>query len=363
MAADLRKARAKRLADKANEKYGEKSASIGHIDWGTTYYSTGVNAIDYILGTGGVPDNAFTEAWGPSQIGKTSSLGAGVLRSVQQAGGLTATIATEPDFDEKWMERLGVDPDLNLVYRPDTGEEAFTIMRDLVYNKDVEYILWDSLAATSSEKEQGGDKPMAFGNASLNNWGIKNVATRCFKNHIGVMFINQIRDDNKSKIPGLVKPPGGHAIEHWMKVRIQLKPGKQKYTIKVPSTEPGVANEDLLIGREIRAEVIKNKAAEGIGKKAVFEFWNIETDDNPFGFNWELDLVRTGKISGVITGSGWLVHELFPGGKINGEASTVDWVRANPKAAKKIRDEIMQVAEAKSNELALKKIKEEKKSA
>jgi RecA/RadA recombinase len=284
MAADLRKARAQKLVEKAVKDYGQKSATVGRHDFGSNYYSTGSPTVDYMLGTGGVPDNAFTEVFGPPQIGKTTIFGAGVLRSVQEAGGLTATVATEPDFDEDWMAVHGVDPDYNIVYRPDTGEEAFAIIRGLVYNRDVDYVLFDSLGGVSSAKEQDSDKPQAFGNAALNSWGVRNIAVRAWKNRVGVMFINQIRDDTNARIAGAVKAPGGHVIEHFMKVRLQLKPGKQRYMIKVPSTEKGT--EDLMIGREIRAVIQKNKAAQQLGKQAVFDFYHIETDGEfPFGFD------------------------------------------------------------------------------
>jgi RecA/RadA recombinase len=365
MATDMRKARAAKLVEDGNRKYGAKAASVGHIDYGTKYYSTGSLALDYTLATGGVPDNAFVEVFGPPEIGKTTIMGSGVLKSVHAAGGITATIATEPDFDEDWMEKCGVDPDLNIVYRPDTGEEAYAIMRDLVYARDVDYILFDSLGNISSAKEQDSDKPQAFGNAALNTWGIKQCAVRAWKNHVGVMFINQIRDDSSSRIAGMVKSTGGHAVHHNMKIRLQLKPGKDQYKIKVPSSTSNNATEELLIGREIRAVIVKNKAAQQLAKTAAFDFYHIDTQgDHPFGVDIGKDIVTTAMISGVIRGSGWLNHPVFPDGKINGKAKAYEFFDEHPDAIEVVRKDVIEVMAVKEREAAeIAKKKTAKKSA
>jgi recombination protein RecA len=362
MAPDTRKARAAKLVEEGNRKYGLKAASIGHVDHSTDYWSTGITALDYALGTGGVPSNAFVEVFGAPEIGKTTIMGSGVLRSVQQGGGLTATIATEPDFHEGWMEEHGVDPELNIVYRADTGEEAYAILRDLIYNRDVDYVLFDSLGNVSSAKEQESEKPQAFGNAALNTWGIKQVAVRAWKNRVGVMFINQIRDDSQSRIAGMVKSTGGHAVHHNMKIRLQLKPGKDRYKIKVPSSESNKSSDDLVIGQEVRVAIKKNKAAQQLGPSAAFDFYHIDTGgEYPFGVDVSKDIVSTALVSGVIKGSGWLNHEVFPDGKINGKAKAYEFFEENPKAIEPIRKEVLEVMRAKEQKLAEVAKKKEKK--
>lgn len=342
MATDIRKARADKLAADGIKKYGALSAIAGKSGIKTKYYSTGSRALDYRLGTGGLPGNAMSEVFGPPSIGKTTVLGFALLRSVQAKGGLTAMIATEPDVEEEWLERHGVNPDYNVIFRPDTGEEAFAIMKDLVYDKAVDYILYDSLGGTSSEKEQKSDVPQAFGNAALNSWGIRNVATRCWKNEVGILFINQIRDVTNSRLPA-VKPPGGHTVEHFMKIIIQLKPGKEKYDAKIDG-------EDVRIGQELVAVMKKNKAAEGLGKTAKFDFYHIETDEAPFGVDIVMDVLNTAMTIGVVKGSGWLNHPVFEGGKINGKPKAAEFLRNNPKAIEAIDKDILAVMEKKEAE-------------
>jgi recombination protein RecA len=346
MATDMRKRRAEKLAADKTQKYGELAAIAGRSSVKKRFYSSGSPTLDYMLGTGGYPDNAFVEVFGPPGIGKTTIYGFGILRSVQQAGGLTSVIATEPDFDEEWMERHGVDPDYNVIFRPDTGEEAWELLRDLIYDKDVDYVLWDSLGGTSSAKEQKSEVPQAFGNAALNSWGIRNIATRAWKNRVGVTFINQVRDDTKSRIAGTLKSSGGWALEHFFKIRIQAKPGKER-----------------MIGREIRSVIVKDKAAEELGKQAVFSFYHIDTEgDHPFGFDYETDLYNVAKLSGVLKGSGWITHESLPGGKLNGKVAVIEHLRKHPETAAKIQTEVTKVMHSREAALAAKK-KETKKEA
>lgn len=341
MAVDKRKAQVAKLAADYTKDFGNLSAVTGRGGSPiTTYYSTGSPSLDYMLGTGGVPDRGFVEVFGPPSIGKTTIFGLGVLRSVQEAGGVTAIIATEPDIDEAWMIAHGVDPDLNVIFRPSTGEDAFVMVRQLVYERQVDYFLYDSLAGTSSAKAQGSDKPQAFGNAALISNGLANILSESYKNRVGGMFINQIRDDKNAKYAGQVHSPGGHSVHHYMKIRIQVKPGKDVYTVKVRSTEKKKATEDLMIGREIRAVIAKNKAAEELGKQAVFDFYHIKTADHPFGIDYFTDLFNIAKVSGVIQGSGWLKHEVFPKGQIQGSPAAMQFLRDNPEALEKIKKEV-----------------------
>lgn len=342
MATDMRRARATRLAEKVTRSYGDQSAVAGHSHRNPKYYSSGITAVDYMMGTWGFPDSGFVEVFGPPGLGKTTIFGFGVMRSVQQAGGLTAFIATEPDVDEDWMERFGVNLDYNVIMRPDTSEQAFEMAKEIIYDKAVDYFVFDSLGGASSSKEQNSDKPQAYGNAALNTWGVNRVAAKSYKNRVGGMFINQVRDKAAGQLT-ILESPGGHALKHAMKIRIQVKPGKNKFTVKVPSAESDRKTDDMIVGREVRAAFIKNKAAEELGKQAVFKFFQVRTDEFPFGVDTVDDVFNVAKMTGVISGSGWLNHPVFPDGKLQGAAKAIDWLRENPKAVEKLRDEIHKV--------------------
>jgi recombination protein RecA len=341
MKVDPRIEAAKRAAADVTKKYGLHSGSAGRNARPSNIISTGSLLWDYQSGIGGRKLGTFEEVFGPPSIGKTTIAAFSTVRNAQAQGMLTGYIAVEPDVDEDWMEENGINLDYNVLARPDSGEEAFGILHDWVYGGTVDYIIFDSIGQISSTKEIDSDKPQAYGNSALITWGVNRVVTRAWKNDVGVLFINQVRDDTKSRIAGLVESPGGWAFKHAMKVRTQLKPGGQRYKIKV---NDGDENKDVLAGQEIIASFKKNKAAEALGKSSRFEFFHMHTDDYPFGFNVGKDIFRAAKVSGVIEQQGAFYHHpTFPKGKINGKDRTMEWFTEHPEVHEHIRDEVLAV--------------------
>jgi recombination protein RecA len=351
MKVDPRLAAAKAAASSVEQKYGLHSGSTGLTHRPTNIISTGSLLWDYQSGIGGHKLGTLEEVFGPPSIGKTTIAACSALVSAQAAGMLTGVIAAEPDVEEGWMVENGVNLDYNIMARPDSGEEAFGILHDWVYGGVVDYVVFDSIGAISSEKEIDSDKPQAYGNSALITWGVKRIAARAWKNDVGVMFINQIRDDTKSRIAGLVESPGGHAFKHMMKIRTQLKPGKDRYKIKV---NDGEENKDVLAGQQIIASFKKNKAAEALGKSARFDFYHMHTDQYPFGFDVGKDIYRAAKVAGIIDQQGsYYHHPLFPKGKLNGQERTQTWFNEHPQVHEQLRDEVlavMTVAERKKAE-------------
>jgi recombination protein RecA len=345
---DKREAQAAALKSKAIKEYGIRAATTG-IDKDYEYtknnvVDTGSLTLNYMLGTGGWPYGAQVEVFGAESVGKTTILGYNALKNVQKAGGLTAIIATEPDYDDDWVVQHGVDLRYNVTYFPDNGEEAFDQLRDLIFDNTVDYILFDSLGGLSSSKAIASDKPQAYGDSALITWGVKRVAMRAKKNNIGVMYINQARDDTKSKFGG-IESPGGRALKHMMRIRCQVKPGRDRFYSQVDGDK-------LLVGNAIRCVMKKNKAAEGLGKTAEFNFYHINTDgEHPFGIDVATDVITAGKLTGVIkVKGGWHHHSSFPGGKLNGLDKVEEYVLAEPKVVAKIKTEVMFEMEKREEE-------------
>lgn len=341
MTVDPRIAAAQKAAQAVERAYGLKSASTGLSAHQTNVVPTGSLLWDYQSGIGGHPMGAFSECFGPPSIGKTTIAGFGALRAAQEQGMLTGVIAVEPDVDETWMQRHGVNLEYNVLARPDNGEEAFGILHDWVYGGVVDFIVFDSIGGIASQKEQDADVPQAYGNSAMITWGVKRVVARAWKNNVGVLFINQQRDDTKARIAGLVDSPGGWAFKHAMKVRTHLKPGKTQFKGKY---HDGVESKDRLIGREVIASFKKNKASESLGKSARFDFYHVETPDHPFGIDVGKDILAAAQVSGVFEPAGaWLKHPMFPKGKLNGKAAVTDWVLSHPERLPEIRNEVIAV--------------------
>lgn len=344
---DPRMERARKAAEKINKDYGEKAGSAGKTDYAQGVISTGSLAWDFASGSGGHLIGECIEVFGPPSIGKTTIAGFSAIRSAQAQGILTGIIAVEPNVKEDWMEKHGINIDHNVIARPDTGEEAFAIIKDWVYNKTVDFIIFDSIGAISSEKEQDSEKPQAFGNAAIIAWGVKAIVARAWKNNIGIMFINQQRDDNKARIAGLVDSPGGWAFKHAMTTRIHLKPGKDKYKIKISD---GVENKDVTVGQQIIAIYKKNKGSESNGRSARFDFYYVDVEGLPFGFDVGQDVFTAARMAGVFKPSGaWLEHDVFPNGKIQGKEKAQQYIAEHPEVIPQIRQEVLAIMHQKEN--------------
>lgn len=331
-----------------NDKYGNKAAFSGSqmLDQKVKVVPTGILALDYALGTGGWPLGAPVYIWGAPDIGKSSSIGLTAIAQAQKAGRYPGIIATEPGFDAKWAEKNGVDLDKVVIANPDHGEEAFEILHDWVNTKVIDFILFDSIGGIGSESESEGGKARVGGNSKLITEGVRRIVMRSWKNNVGIIFLNQIRDDLNSIYAGQVTVPGGHAIKHFCPIWIHVKPHSDKYTIKVNT---GDKPTDLLVGRKLVAHITRNKLSEGTGYKALFNYFQKETEQFGFGIDKEFDIISTGIVSGALRLEGMsYYHKSFPGGKLVGKPKVFEFLNTNPKAYEQVRKDVLDVMVSKA---------------
>lgn len=328
---------AQEIAKRFERKFGHKSSASGRFQQHLGVTPTGILSLDYALGTGGWPDGTIVEVFGPPDIGKSSIIGFNGIVEAQRQGKMCGLVAVEPGFDPAWAEKNGVDLDKLVIVWPDDGEQAFTALYEMVMDDDIQFIVFDSIGAILRPAEAGDNgKPSQGGQSALITWGIKRVQTPAWKRRKTIILLNQIRDDMHSRIPGMVESPGGHALKHTAEIRVQLKPGKDRYTHKVDG-------EDVIVGRSIVAVIKRSKKDEGTGKRAVFDHFSMETDEYPFGVDKSTDVLNTAKRLGVVKtgGGGWFYHDSFPGGKIRGAADVAKFFEDNPSVVGVIRDEVL----------------------
>ncbi len=335
------------FVNKYRRKYGERSAFLGSQHHSIDVVPTGILALDYALGIAGWPRGHCVEVLGAPNIGKTSILGYGALAQAQRMGLQCGIINTEPRFDKDWVARRGVDVDNLPVMYPDNGEQAFDILRDWTTDPDVpiDYILFDSVgmlvAAADLEAEA---KKRVGGQSGLITEGIKRIIMSAWKNNVGIMFINQQRDKLNSPIPGQVDSPGGWAIKHAAMYRIHLKPGRERYMAKVDG-------ENRMIGREMKAVILKSAAGDSLGAQATFDFYHQEVEGFPFGVDVTSDVINTGLKTKIIEQAGaWYKHDLFPKGQLKGRAAVDAFIAEKPEVVDEIRNEVIEVMERKRAE-------------
>jgi hypothetical protein len=169
----------------------------------------------------------------------------------------------------------------------------------------------------------------------------------CWKNQKGLIFINQQREDMKSRIPGQFAPPGGQALQHACDTIVHLRAGRERYTIKEDDGEG--KKFDLVVGRQLVAQIKRNKLSEGTGNKAVFDYYQMDSDLHPVGIDIGSDVLNTGIRTGVIEKAGaYLRHPSFPKqnngtNQIQGRDSAEAFLVENPQAVEAIRKDVFAV--------------------
>jgi recombination protein RecA len=319
--------RLRQEAERLNKKYGHLTGSVASDPVDFDVIPTGILSLDYALGTGGWGRGYIVEVMGPEDIGKNSAIAYSAIREAQKMGLFTGIVAVEPNFDPDWAAKHGINNDMLAIARPDDGEDAFNILYDWTKDDLIDLIVFDSIGALLLGREiesDTGAKPSAMGQAGLITWGVKRVAPIAWKRRKVVMFLNQVRDVTGTSYT-VYDSPGGHALKHSTSTRIQIRP-KNEYSL-------GSGDDKVVVGRELVAEVKRNKLAEGSKQRALFDFYIKSTDEyGPVGIDKADDLVRVGKKTGIIKGSGWLEHHLFPKTKkgehkLNGIKAVGEWLK------------------------------------
>lgn len=329
------KKRLEQETKRLDKQYGYRTGALGSDEVKLHVTPTGILSLDYALGTGGWPKGYVHEVFGPPDIGKSSVIGFNGIRCAQREGNLCGILALEPNFDKAWAVKNGVDPSMVAIARPSSGEDAFNILYDWVTDDLIDFILVDSIGAmlrgSEIETAKGKNaKPGAGGQAALITWGIKRIVNPTWKNNKTVVCLNQIRDVMSSTY-SMVESPGGHALKHASSIRVQLKPGSDRYF-----------EGETMVGRGIVAEVVRNKCSEGSKQRAVFDFYQKDSEKHPVGIDVESDLINVGKKTGVIEGSGYLESPLWEG-KLHGKPALAARLREEPKLYDQLRDEIIDV--------------------
>jgi recombination protein RecA len=258
-----------------------------------------------------------------------------------------AIVAIEPGFDPNWAKLHGVDPDNLIVVRPDTGEESFNALYDLITSGLIDLVIYDSIGALLNRSEiEGTDstdaKMKMGGRANLITWGVHRIMTATYKNNVAVILLNQIRDVMSSHGPGGYQQPGGHALEHNEAIIVQIKNGKDRINAKVDG-------DTVEIGREIVPVIVRNKLSQGSKQTAHIMFYNKEVDGYPFGIDQVFDIVSTATRFGVVespsVGRYAIGEEKFHGQKALGE-----YLMKHPEVLKDIREKVLAKVAKKNGE-------------
>lgn len=191
-------------------------------------FPTGSLKLDIAL-KGGYPKGTIIEPYGWEQSGKTTSaIEAAKQHQKKYTDERVLWVDMERVFDHEYFTAIGVDitPEKFTLVKPDTGEQAYTIMLEFVKNCKGGLIIVDSvptLLPESTDEADMGDAQISV-LARLNSQGIRKLIPHMHRNKTTIFMINQLR----ANIGGMGSnniTTGGNTIRFYARTRIQLGSG------------------------------------------------------------------------------------------------------------------------------------------
>lgn len=311
-----------RLMADVTKKYGEGSIMTATDMPKTKFLPSGSLSLDAALGTGGVPENLVLEYCGSEGAGKTTFA---LLTACSFLDKFPNDICLVLDVEHKlstdWVETL-VGPERIkriVIMNPDTVEQATDMYRDAVSRGIVRVVIFDSIGGAPTSQVMDDDRSAEKGDSIGGNAkGVTKfarfAANFSFKYHALTIGINQARDDVKSMHGNMLNTPGGHGWKHACAGRVHFRRGSEKYIEKRNG-------EDVVVGFDIIAKVIKNQMGGEEGRVAQWRFFTqMNSYSGSVGIDQTEECVRLSERVGVVTRAGsYYCHPALPGGKVQGK--------------------------------------------
>jgi len=224
---------------------------------------TGSRWLDSIICKGkmaGIPVGKVTEIAGLSASGK-SFMATQIAANAQKKGIQVVYFDAESAIDPDFLTRAGVDNSELLYIQAVSVEKTLNQIETLMTNyPETQFLfIWDSIAATASEKDIEGDfnpqssmavKPRIFSKA------FPKLTIPLADSQSTLVLINQLKQNISSNVAEMMTTPyiapGGKAIEYFCSLRIWLT--KRKAKASFVENEKGVR-----IGSETKIKIEKSR--------------------------------------------------------------------------------------------------------
>lgn len=252
------------------------------------FVPTGCVPLDIIMG-GGVPVGRLTEIYGDTSTGK-SLLASHIIAETQRAGGVGVLLDSETATSIEIMEAVGVNPDECIYSNPSTDEEVYEdIVQAIEARNDVApgtlmTIVWDSVAATTSDTEVEKVRKEGLGGASI-AVSARLISLMCrviprmiARERIALVFVNQTRENIGVMFGDKMSTFGGRGIAYYSSVRLEMAKGKNL-----------LDENDNPLGIDVRCYVAKSKVSVPFGKCRFPILFGHGIDKSGAVFNWIRD--------------------------------------------------------------------------
>lgn len=310
----------------------------------TEFVSSGCLPLDIIMG-GGFPVGRITQIFGDFSSGK-SLVAVHALKQTQDIGGITVMLDTEATGVSSMIDAVGLDRDSVLYFKPDMIEEIFDIIikvidtvdeqyaADLKKNSATEYplttIVWDSIAATTSEAEldtarkEGLRKAAGMADhARLLSKMFRILPRMISEKRIAFICTNQIRAKLGVLYGEKEDTFGGKAVKFYSSVMLKMDALTTAYSAENRTVKAGTPYMASKV--ECRAFVYKNKVAapfgycdfpvifgQGIDEAGAILWWLKNTGVISMAGAWSKLVLETGEVL-KFQASGWpmlyILHE------------------------------------------------------
>jgi recombination protein RecA len=185
---------------------------------------TGSISLDISTGIGGIPRGRFTEIFGVESSAKTS-LCLSIAKQAINMGYKVLYVEPENTLDHKYIAEIAgtLNTDFFVLAQPETAEQALFICEAGIKSKEFQLIILDSVAALAPEVEKTDDPDKAHVALIPRKISafLRRNAYDVRSSDIAFIFVNQVRDKIGTYMGG-VDTPGGHALKHFLALRIQL---------------------------------------------------------------------------------------------------------------------------------------------
>ena len=278
-----------------SKKYGENSYCFQDREMPPVpvMCSSGSLSLDNALSIGGIPEGRIIEIGGQESSGK-STISLFTIAEAQKKGKLCAYIDVEQAFDPHYASILGVDVKNLFVVQPDTMEETFEMLFDLISSGTMSCIIVDSTNAMIPKKMLEGDTDTAMmgKSALLMSQQLPKVVSLASSHKCTIIFISQIR----SKVGVVYGSPEkigvGESLKFYASIRIKTKRAEVE---KDKEGEEGQQSVDITM------DIFKNKV--GIPyKKAKITL--LTGKEGKFGIDVIKEVIDFGVDFGFIEKSG-----------------------------------------------------------
>ena len=289
---------------------------------------TGSRWLDSIICRGklaGIPVGKIIEIAGLASAGK-SYMACQIAANAQRMDHFVVYFDAESAIDPMFLEQAGINVNENFMYVQavsveKTLETIEMLMSDYPDNQFL--FIWDSIAATSSEKELEGDfnpqssmavKPRIFARA------FPKLTVPLANQQCTLLLINQLKTNITSNVAeAMTTPyiaPGGKAIEYFSSLRIWLT--KRKAKAAYVTDETGVRK-----GSEVKVKLEKSRFGSE-GRTCGFKIlWGdeVKIQDEE---SW-LEAIKASGTDRYRVGGGWCYLKDSQGNEIKFRSS--NWVK------------------------------------